>query len=260
LLPIFVGGLLSGVGMMALRETATSILARKRDAVQYILSNQSYDEVYKDLWVRGLGGAVVHMNEFRPAAGPDKKPEARGLVATVLTKSRWWKTTATRAVYESREGRLGWWLDDGVCSQVVDDESHVPVACLTEVDFTPELALTSYRAKSTPMDLSYREVRGLARRDPDNVVYATLLQHHVTFTLANLVLLLVGLPIVLQSSRGKPAERLVLGCVLCVFYFAFDFVLMNLGLQGGIDPPLAAWLPVIAFGSLGIVMFDSMES
>jgi lipopolysaccharide export system permease protein len=110
------------------------------------------------------------------------------------------------------------------------------------------------------VDLSYREVGHLAQRDPDNVVYETLLQHDITFPIANLVLLLVGLPILLQQSRGKPAERLVIGCLLCVFYFAFDFVLMNLGLQGGIEPALAAWLPVLVFGSLGIVLFDSMKS
>jgi lipopolysaccharide export LptBFGC system permease protein LptF len=33
-----------------------------------------------------------------------------------------------------------------------------------------------------------------------------------------------------------------------------------MGIQGNLDPLLAAWLPVLLFGSLGLVLYDSMQS
>jgi lipopolysaccharide export LptBFGC system permease protein LptF len=45
-----------------------------------------------------------------------------------------------------------------------------------------------------------------------------------------------------------------------VFYFAADFFFRNLGLGGNLDPRLASWLPILFFGSLGLVMFDSMRT
>ena len=98
------------------------------------------------------------------------------------------------------------------------------------------------------------------RRDQGRDKYQTLFQYSLTFPLANLVLLLVGLPILMRYERGKNAEGLVGGCLLCVFYFAIDFVFRNLGLQGALEPRLAAWLPILFFGSLGIVLYDSMRT
>jgi lipopolysaccharide export LptBFGC system permease protein LptF len=82
----------------------------------------------------------------------------------------------------------------------------------------------------------------------------------VTFPLANVVLLLVGLPFLMQFERGRGTEGLVAGFLLCVFYFAADFVSLNLGMQGQIDPILASWLPPLFFGSLGLVLFGSIRT
>ena len=98
------------------------------------------------------------------------------------------------------------------------------------------------------------------RRDPDNPVYRTLWQYHLTFPLANLVLLLVGLPMMMRHERGAGAEGLAKGLMLCLVFFAADFVCRNLGVQGALDPILSSWLPVVFFGSLGIVLFESMQT
>ncbi|MFN0243981.1 MAG: LptF/LptG family permease [Planctomycetota bacterium] len=259
LAPVFVGGALCGVGMFELRELVGSSIARQRDSVKYILQEKQYDVVYEELWLRDLNGSVVHLKEFRPASG-SRPAEARGLQATLRSVSRWSSTQAARAVYETRNGRLGWWLDGGTRQEVRGEHRREPIEVLEGFDFDPELAVTFHRARQNPMELTFSEARELARRDPDSVVYATLLQYHVTFPLANLVLLLVGLPALMRSRRGKAIEGMAAGCMLCIFYFAADFVLTNLGLQGGMDPYLAAWLPALFFGSVGLVLLESMES
>lgn len=259
LAPVFVGGALCGLGMFELRELLGSSLARQRDAVKYVLDEKTFDVVYEELWLRDLNGSVVHLKEFRPGT-ESRPPEVRGLQATLRSVARWSSTQAARATYETRNGRLGWWLEGGTRQEVRGEHRKEPIDLLEGFDFDPELAVTFYRARRNPMDLTFSEARELAKRDPDSVVYATLLQYDITFPLANVVLLLAGLPILMRSRRGKAIEGMAAGCTLCIFYFAADFVLTNLGLQGGLDPYLAAWLPPLFFGSVGLVLLESMES
>ena len=75
-----------------------------------------------------------------------------------------------------------------------------------------------------------------------------------------LPLLLVGLPFLMQFERGRGSEGLVAGFLLCVFYFAADFVSLNMGLQGHASPALSSFLPTLLFGSLGLVLTSSARS
>jgi lipopolysaccharide export LptBFGC system permease protein LptF len=86
------------------------------------------------------------------------------------------------------------------------------------------------------------------------------MQYHLTFALANVVLLFVGLPLLLRHERGKGLEGLAKSLLLCVFFFGVDFVFRSLGIQGALDPVLASWAPILIFGSLGVVLYDSMRT
>ena len=264
LAPVFLGAATSALLMFALRELASFRLANKRDAVQYVLDHKQYDRVYPYLWLRDLNGNQVLLKEFRPATGAPPVAEVRGLDATLRSVEDWSRTTADRAIFVEREGVRGWKLENGLRRELRGDEAtgqkSEPIEMLEGFEFTPELALTFARAEANPLDLSFAVVRDLGRRDPDDVRYQTLFQYHLTFPLANVVLLLVGLPILLRHERGRGAEGLAAGCLLCIFYFGADFVLRDLGLRGNLDPLFAAWIPILLFGSLGLVMFDSMRS
>ena len=270
LAPVFVLGALCGLGMFGLSEAAAKGLANRRDALHYVLESKRFDLVYSNLRVRDLSGSVAIIDEFRPAiplppeAGDvpvPPAPEIKGLQAVMRSRAQQFSDTqAARATYEPRGDRMGWKLEGGVREEVAGSQITTPVEWLDGFEFSPGLAITYWRAHEDPLDLSFSEVRELARRDPDNVVFQTLMQYHLTFPLANLVLLLVGVPILLRHDRRRSALGLAGGVLLCVFYFATDFVLRNMGIQGTLDPLLAAWLPVLLFGSLGLVLYDSMQS
>jgi lipopolysaccharide export system permease protein len=255
--PIVVLSILAGAGMFQLRESLANGIVEKRDALHYVLMQRDYDQVYRHLFLKDLSGSVVRLDEFRPAAGNPPHPEVRGLHATLLSLSQWVQVDADRAVYV-REGAQGvWQLENGVRHEVSGDTR---IEILEGFDFTPELALTFARAHEAALELSYGETREMARRDPDNVVYQTLLQYHVTFPLANLVLVLVGVPLLMRYERRRVVASLAAACMLCILFFAADLVFRNLGLQASLDPRIAAWMPVLLFGSLGIVLFDSMRT
>jgi lipopolysaccharide export system permease protein len=264
--PVLLGGVIVAGSMFGLRELLSAPLldgasiANKRDALLFVLVEQRYDRVYKDLFLRDLQGSVVHIDEFRPSVGDPPVAEARGLEATINSSTDFISIEADRAVFVKDEHGEGWKLEGGRRKETRGNQTVREVDRLEGFPFTPRLALSFYRARERPLELSFAEARELARRDPDSVIYQTLLQYHLTFPLANLVLLLVGLPLLMRYERGSGLEGLAEGCLLCVFYFSADFVFRNLGIGGNIDPKLASWLPVLFFGSLGIVLFDSMRT
>jgi len=269
LAPVFVFGAVCAGGMFGLREVASRAIADRRDVLRFVLEEKSWDTVYENLRIRDLNGSVVLLEEFRPAtplppeAGDvpvPSAPEVRGLQAVLRSRTHWSDTEARAARYVARGTKMGWKLDDGLREEVAGSQRSESIDWLDGFEFTPALAITSWRARENPLELSFSEVRDLARRDPDNVKFQTLLQYHLTFPLANLVLLLVGLPLLMRHDGGRPGFGLAASVLLCITYFSAEFVLRNMGLQGTLDPLLAAWLPVLGFGSLGLVLYDSMQS
>jgi len=268
LAPVFLLGAFSGLLMFGVREAASALLASPRDALKHVLENKSTDLVYSNLWVRDLNGSAVRLDEFRPSvtvaaasgAIEEAPPRVRGLEAILRSQSHWSSVQAVAAEFLPRGSGMGWKLEGGLHEEVAGSQRTEAVEWLDGFEFTPELAVTYWRAREDPLGLSFREVRELSRRNPDDVVYQTLSQYHLTFPLANLVLLLVGIPLLMRRDRHRATEGIAAGAILSVFYFATDFVLRNLGLQGSLDPLLAAWLPVLLFGSLGLVLYDSMKS
>ncbi len=254
--PIFVGGILSAAGMFGVREWLPGAVAPRRDALLYVLTQKRHEVVFRNLWIRDMQGNVVRLGEYRPGSR-----EVRRFQATLREGDRHVSIEAPRMRYEERGGVLAWWFEDGVRYEIGDEaETRAPIERLEGFELTPELILTYQRKRVNPLELSFREALLLSSRDPDNVVYQTLLQYHLTFPLASLVLLLVGLPLLLRHERSRGAEGVVKGLLLCLFYFATDFVCRNLGLQGALDPILASWVPVLLFGSLGVVLFDAMPT
>jgi lipopolysaccharide export system permease protein len=274
IMPIFVGGALAALAMVAVREGATSTILPVRESLRYVLERKSFDVVHKTLRMRTPGGSLLRMAEYRPGE-EDVTPEGLGLAVHLREGPRWVATIrAERATFAQREGVWGLALEGGERIEVARGGEEVsggqggerrkvtPQDWLgpEEFPFDPALALTYLRARDNPLELSFAESRELGSRDPDNVVYQTLTQYHLTFPLANLVLLLVGLPLLMRHERGSGAEGLAKGLLLCLFFFAADFVCRNLGVQGSLDPLLASWLPVLFFGSLGVVLFESLPT
>jgi len=258
--PVIVGGILAAGAMFLLREWMAATIAHQRDAVLYVLREHSYDRVYRDIWVRDPDGNFARLAEFRPAFGDPPIAEVRGLRGTVRALDQVVNIEAERMVFVERDGEAGWWMKNGVRYVVGDESDYRDVDWLEEIQFTPEMILAFHRAQDNPLELSFGEAVALARRDPDNVMYQTLMQYHLTFPLANVVLLLVGLPLLMRHERARGVEGLAKSLLLCMFYFGADFIFRNLGIQGAIDPLLASWAPVLLFGSLGVVLFDSMRT
>jgi lipopolysaccharide export LptBFGC system permease protein LptF len=259
--PVMLGAALVAGGMFALREWATATLGDRRDAHLDVLREHRLDRVYDVIWVRDVHGSHARIGELRPATGTPRHAEIRDLTVYLNTPSGGARIHADRAVWgRDASGAPAWVLENGTRKEVEGERPAEPVAVLEGFDLTPDLALTFHRGRESPLELSFSQARELASRDPDNVSYQTVIQYHLSFPLANLVLLLVGLPILMRQERGRGMEGIALGCLLCVFFLSADFVFRSMGLEGGVHPLMAGWVPLLLFGSLGAVLYDGMRA
>ncbi|MEO1697061.1 MAG: LptF/LptG family permease [Planctomycetota bacterium] len=265
LVPLFLAGTGLALGMFGLREALGYGVAEARDSLRFVLEEQRFDERYDSLAVLEEGGATVLMESFYPGNESDP-PRIEGLT-TILRRdsdrgvTKYIRVDAPSAVWNGET----WDLTDGVRKIIDLDEpsrqlSREPVDRLDGYRFTPEVALTFRRAYDAPLELSFGEVRELMARDPSDTSYQTLWHYHLTFPLANVILLLVGIPLMFTYERGKGTDRIAVGGLLCVFYYAADFVFRTLGIKGQLSPLLSAWIPVLVFGAIGVMLYDSLRS
>lgn len=265
LVPLFFCGVVLAVGMFLLREGLGMGVAQERDTLRYILEEQQFEESYEQLAVLEKSGGNVFMNSFAPKPEGGGPARIEGLTSILRTDGRaavtkYIRCDAEAAVWDKAAGT--WQLQNGVRT-IIDLETGTesqPLSVLEGYEFTPELALTYKRAHEAPLELTFSEVQELMRRDPDDTSYQTLWHYHLTFPLANLILLLVGIPLMFNYERGKGSERIAIGGLLCVFYYAADFVFRTLGIKGQLSPLLSAWVPVLIFGAIGVMLYDSLKS
>ncbi|WP_419185918.1 LptF/LptG family permease [Rohdeia mirabilis] len=279
LAPVFIGGFLLTIGVIGLREVASSTIGFARGVLQVELDEHLPWMVLEDVRLKDSEGEMIQLERFWPTdpalraqTGPWARRELRGSRIEGFNAVRdrdgtWLSYSATSGVWEGGDGGSAsadgaWRLLEGRLVEVgaaSQDQRE-----LRELDgamaFTPRDAWVAWKGRNNPLDLSYSEAVSLADRDPENIQYRTLRYYLLSFPLANVVLLMVGLPFLLNYERGRGTNGMIVGFLLCVVYFATDFVTLNLGMQGQIGPVFACGLPAVVFGSLGLVLTGSMRT
>ncbi|MEO6598113.1 MAG: LptF/LptG family permease [Planctomycetota bacterium] len=194
----------------------------------------------------------LHVREYDPTSttmrGVSMLVEGDLVADATLTK-------AESAVWD--QDRKDWRLGKGMLNR---RSGGTPLAWLERPDLTPTIVLQQSRDTIDPEGLSYTDLVDLAKSRPNRADVRLALHRHVTYPLANLILLLLALPLAVFYERGGRIERLLMAIALCGSYMLFDLTCQSLGQQGQIHPIVAAWSPTIVFGALGIVLFGSTKT
>ncbi|MBC8552908.1 MAG: LptF/LptG family permease [Candidatus Brocadiales bacterium] len=108
---------------------------------------------------------------------------------------------------------------------------------------------------------SFKELRALRNKEPENDRYSVMYHTRVAYPLTNFILLFLGIPVVLGFERMSKNIFLRVGIsiLICCAFFVLAYLCANLGNMGILQPVLAAWLPVVIFGCLGLILFDGMR-
>ncbi len=256
--PVFLGAIVLGAGMLFLREGVTEGMGRRKALLLDYLTERREAPVYENFWAKDARGRLLRIGEFQPATRPGDVPEMRGISFRVRDGELSTAVHAQRAIWDSASQL--WRLVGGQKVESAKLELRRTSVDVLGLEIRPEDIELEHKGLENPIDLSLSEVWRLLERDPSNTQYRTLFHAHLSFPLAGLVLLLVGLPFMVVQERGRAVERIAHGFLLCVGYFGADFVARTLGMQGQIGPVHAGWLPVLFFGSLGVVLYGSMRS
>jgi len=93
-------------------------------------------------------------------------------------------------------------------------------------------------------------------------VPAAILKVHsrFSFPLSPLVLLLVGLPFVMDPNSKSFVKGLIFCFLLAIGYYVTHFACVDFGNLGVIPPVIAAWFPAACFGAVGLVAFARMKT
>jgi lipopolysaccharide export system permease protein len=210
--------------------------------------------VQKNL-VHEMHGSVdqyVYVREFDPISRT-----MRG-VRMLTESSLVAETTLTSAESASwDEQRRDWRLGSGV---LTSRERSMPHEWLERSDLTPAVLLQQTRDTIDPETLSYSDLLQIVETRPNRADARLALHRHVTYPLANVLLLLLALPLAVWYERGSRIERLLAAIGLCGGYMLLDLTCQSLGQHNLLHPVVAAWTPTIVFGALGVVLFGSTRT
>lgn len=201
---------------------------------------------------RGEVDQFLSAGEFDPLSATMRRVNM--LVESTLTAEDT-IVTAEMATWDKAKG--DWRLTSGKSRRRYGGE---PQQWLERPDLTPVTLMQHSRDTIDPETLSYSDLIDLTVSRPNRADFRLALHRHITYPLANILLLLLALPFAVFYERGSRIERVLLAIALCGGYMLMDLVCQSLGQRGLVHPIVAAWSPTIVFGALGIVLFGSTKT
>jgi lipopolysaccharide export system permease protein len=105
-------------------------------------------------------------------------------------------------------------------------------------------------------------IRGLydPANEPEKQEIAVFLHSRILRPLISLNLLLLSLPLVLGGYGRNMFINLGLSLGTSALFYGLGFLCQYLGSNGAISPELAAWAPLIGFGSIAVVRWDRVRT
>lgn len=124
--------------------------------------------------------------------------------------------------------------------------------------------VTPLKLETEEVDILYRPSLELLQYIHEHGMRADIafeINRRMAAPLANIVLLLIGLPFVLKREVKSPFLAIVVAVFIAGAFLSLELLCENLALQGTFLTPLTgAWAPIIIFGPIGVLLFDSIES
>ncbi len=249
-LPLLLGALMFGLLSMLVREHVQPRLAEARLALEWKLDDQQA-WVLRDLSARSRDDQRLLARSFRPADGVIEGLEVyahgnEGEDVMILADFARWSGDR-------------WELTEGG-RRIVPGRSAEPVASFRHGELTPADLVRAGIARTSPLDLSSRELREVLARDNHHRQAATLLWAWRAAPFSHLVLLLLGIPFVLRFDRRSSMEGLGYGLLLSILYFAAEILMRDLGGRGAVSPRVGGCGALLAFAVLALLRWRSPGS
>jgi lipopolysaccharide export system permease protein len=203
---------------------------------------------------RGEPNLYLYVRGYRPSAPEKQMTGVHMLVQGTLAADAWF-VIADAATWDP--GRGDWRLEGGWRKRQSGRDAQ---EWLERPDLTPAVLVQRARDTVEPDTMSYSELFELAEARPHQVSVRLALHRHLTWPLANVLLLLLVLPMAVHYERGGRITRVLAAIGFCGGYLLLDLICQRLGARNLLHPIVAAWTPPIFFGALGTVLYGSART
>jgi lipopolysaccharide export LptBFGC system permease protein LptF len=253
MLPVFVLTLVFTGGLVWVQEVVAPRVSLEREQLEALLIKGNADWVVNEMHQRDASGRLWSIHNFHVSTGLIEKLNVSGRDAQGRNES----VSGSNASWD--DSASGWRLQSGLreirelSSGALIESGPIDVV---QTDLRPDDLLMGHREA---FDLPYSDVLARSELYPASASYRLLRHYHVTYPLSVLLLVVLGVPFVLRRSARGSLVGLGAALLLCIAYMIVDTTSRNLGTHGFLNPVLAAWLPVILAGSLGVVLFDGLD-
>jgi len=250
IVPLFIGGSISGVVVAGMQEWLIPVLAPAITEASY----PGDKEVRRN--VAGLvpkEDVAYHMDSYNI-----NKHEMTNPVFCCFSEGK--TIEASRAVWKNAK----WRVYDAVIKTRATEAGTTNKEEKLEYDLPFKLLPEDITTRqSDPGLMSTRQLLGLIGRHPKNLRLRVALHSRITYPFSGIVLLLIGLPFVVGFERINRSKILGLGMcfVVCAGFYAVTFLCNSLGGNNYLPAPwMAAWIPIILFSAIGIFFFDMIKT
>lgn len=157
-----------------------------------------------------------------------------------------------------------WRFYDGAVRDF-DEKGSIQVSLFKEEDFTlPENWETFQRMERKSEEMSYTELQNYIQRIQsagyDATRYQVDLYSKLSFPFLNLIMVLIGVPFALKTSRsGGVALSIGISVIIGFSYGLLFYVFLSFGKTGLLPPFLSSWIPTALFGLAGIFTLMSVR-
>lgn len=166
------------------------------------------------------------------------------------------------AIYNAR---TGWKIAKGTMHVLTDSTHNITYKfdSLRDNHFTekPQELTVASRA---PTDMEYRElgrfISAMERSGGDVNELKVERMLKIVIPVTSIVILLFGAPLATSTQRGGAAYGVGISLGTTVIFVMLVQMTKAIGSHGVIPPELAAWLPSIFFGTLGLILFARVRT
>jgi lipopolysaccharide export system permease protein len=177
----------------------------------------------------------------------------------------WERTDGSRTI-ERATGRVALWRPDPGRWVLTDGHYYLldgpdlqaapfDSLALTLVQLSPE---DFARQQKEPEEMDYAELSGYiqrARTNGEDVTRHVVDLHlKIAFPFTCVVIFLLGAPLGAATRRGGRASAFGLGVLICFVFYGSVKAGQALGWNGILAPWLGAWLVILVFGALGLLL------
>jgi len=256
--PVLVLSVFVLAGLVWVQEVAAPQVALERDELRWTLLRPGKERILEILKLVDAEGRLFVAHDY--VVG--RELIGRLDVSYDDALGRNVHVSGSNATWDEAGG--GWRLEQGESSvrhargrtPSGDPELLTEPAYFVATDVRPEELLAESRE---PFDLAFVDLLDLSQRYPNSRLYRLLRHYHVTFPLTVLLLVLLGIPFVVNLDARQRMRGLGVAILVCLGFLIMDASLRDLGSRGAMQPVLAAWLPVIVAGSLATVLHDTLD-